>query len=98
MGCLLIIVYWNYGGFQSIPIGCFPVVGIPPGPVSDLTSPSRPSRPTVQGHWGFPRHALLALLHVLNPMGSHALGDPDLLRGCLFYGLLAAKKPLPEAG
>jgi hypothetical protein len=31
-------------------------------------------------------------------MGSHALGDPDLLRGCLFYGLLAAKKPLPEAG
>lgn len=47
-------------------------------------------------HWGFPRHALLALLHVLNPMGSHALGDPDLLRGCLFYGLLAAKKPLPE--
>ena len=62
---------------------------------SDLTSPVVVP---VQGHWGFPRHALLALLHVLNPMGSHALGDPDLLRGCLFYGLLAAKKPLPEAG
>eukprot|EP00435_Cladocopium_sp_Y103_P059201 s15_g21.t1 len=45
-------------------------------------------------HWGFPRHALLALLHVLNPMGSWALGDRHLLRGCLFYGLAAAKKPL----
>lgn len=47
-------------------------------------------------HWGFPRHALLALLHVLNPMGSWALGDRHLLRGCLFYGLAAAKKPVPE--
>ena len=52
----------------------------------------------VSGHWGSPRHALLALLHVLNPRGSYALGDGDLLRGCLAYGLTAAKQPLPEAG
>ena len=52
----------------------------------------------VSGHWGSPRHALLALLHVLNPTGSYALGDGDLLRGCLAYGLTAAKQPLPEAG
>ena len=52
----------------------------------------------VSGHCGSPRHALLALLHVLNPTGSYALGDGDLLRGCLAYGLAAAKQPLPEAG
>lgn len=72
MGCLL-IVYWNYGGFQSIPIGCFPVVGIPPGPVSDLTSPSHPS-PSSPRSLGLPAPCTPGAAPRPEPHGESCLG------------------------